>query len=165
MSQEGAGRVCTVGSGQGHAERVWVVRTGQEDGRVRSRVCRTGLHGRVRSRVCRTGLGGQVRKTVGSGQGHAGRVWVVGSGQGHAGQVKKTVGSGQGHAGRVWVVRTGQEDGRVRSRACRTGLGGQDRSGRRSGHGGRKQNWSGGRLGQVGKTIWTGYEGGHQVRR
>ena len=96
MSQEGAGRVCTVGSGQGHAERVWVVRTGQEDGRVRSRVCRTGLHGRVRSRVCRTGLGGQVRKTVGS---------------------------GQGHAGRVWVVRTGREDGLDMAGGSRTGQG------------------------------------------
>ena len=39
MSQEGAGRACTVGSGQGHAGRVWVVGSGQgHAGQVRKTV-------------------------------------------------------------------------------------------------------------------------------
>ena len=142
-----------------------MVRSGRRSGQVKGMQDGSGWSGQVKDMQDRSGRrSGQV-KGMQDGSEWSGQVKGMQDESGWSGQVKKTVGSGQGHAGRVWVVRTGQEDGRVRSRACRTGLGGQDRSGRRSGHGGRKQNWSGGRLGQVGKTIWTGYEGGHQVRR
>ena len=57
------------------------------------------------------------------GSARSGQVKGMQNGSGWSGQVRKTVGSGQGHAGRVWVVRTGREDGLDMAGGSRTGQG------------------------------------------